>query len=134
MKIIMVRGDHSTGKTTTLTKLRDFFKAEGEIIEENTPPESSYDIWALIEYRGKTIGLLTMGDYSNKVVEYERNFREEYQCDWFICACNAIFIRPVNLLQNNEAGIFIRKARPDDADEKRVLDIIKKVLDDEILG
>lgn len=134
MKIIMVRGYSGTGKTTTLKKVRDFLWTEGRIKEGGKVPESDCDIWAIIEYRGKTIGLLTMGDYSNKVLEYAKEFREGYHCDWFICACNSGFTRPIGLLQDSEAGIFLRKENPDDADEKRMLDVIKNILDDEILG
>lgn len=94
-KALILNGNSNTGKTTTLYKLIELFpeKTVHEIYKrrlyknvKRTVPEMS----ALIEYKGKNIWVITLGDDLGCVTKEIKKFiKKGYRiqdCDLFICA------------------------------------------------
>ena len=72
MKVIMLTGAPDTGKTTVLKELYKTLKADGakDIIPPVTCPRFGQDNEYCIEYKGKKIGIVTIGDFATEIIWY----------------------------------------------------------------
>ncbi len=95
MKVILLKGPGSCGKTTTLNLTYDILISQGAIStqkkQEGGNPQDFSDL--LVLKNGQRIGFLTMGDYAYRVIELMDYF-ENQGCDTFVTACNEKFKKP----------------------------------------
>lgn len=95
MRILMLTGANSCGKSTTLNKVYDQINPQkDDIIEpkQELGDKMQKDFKCIIRYKNKKIAFFTMGDYSTELCGAFVNYEES--CDILICACNKKFKRP----------------------------------------
>lgn len=110
MKIIALKGEENSGKTTTLKKVYELLmKAGGEqepdcIKNLEGNPE---DIRDVINFAGKKIGIVTQGDYykeeENSIKKHLKWLDKDNKCDIVICAWRGM--TPTSKHWNIERGI-----------------------------
>ncbi len=130
MKIIMLYGPSSCGKTTTINmvykKLKDDSQAEDictrEVVENN-------DFKAIIQYNDQKVAFFSRGDYSREVNRIMTDY-DKLNCDVLICACNISNILPVRRLQNVYMNVYplINKIEANDADNLRAMNEIMALI------
>lgn len=95
MKIIVLTGPSSCGKTTTLNAVYD--ELVNKLGASSTPKQkeggAANDFSAIVTWHNIKIAILTMGDYAYRVIECIDYF-EKQGCDIFITACNDRFTTP----------------------------------------
>lgn len=106
MKIIALKGEKDSGKSTTLKKVYELLMAAGGEQERCYYKDlegNSKDLRDVINFAGKKIGIVTQGDYGK---DYEKTYKGEnepsrtslsvrdhlilliaLECDIVICAC-----------------------------------------------
>ena len=88
--IIAVWGAKNTGKTTAILKTYEKLLDLGAIIEKQTGSLND-DIYAILNYKSKKIGIISMGDPSPNEQESEQGTHladaATEECDIIICAC-----------------------------------------------
>ncbi|MDP4266303.1 MAG: hypothetical protein Q8880_02570 [Bacteroidota bacterium] len=94
MDIIVLVGPGSCGKTTTINFVYNMLIDQGAI-STNRQPEGTnpLDFSDVLDWKGKKIAFLSMGDYSYRIIDLIRE-NDNLNCDLFICACNDRFVRP----------------------------------------
>lgn len=107
MKIIMLLGKSSCGKTTTLNKVYDFINpTEENIIKAKSKlGGDKHDFECIVKYKDKTIAFFTMGDYSCYLIEAFEKYDKKH-CDFLICACNNRFKRPYERIKKYSHSII----------------------------
>ena len=103
MKIIMLSGKASCGKTTTLNMIYDFINPPEEDIVESKK-KAGNDFECIIIFNNKRIAFFTMGDFSCHLLEAFEKYNTK--CDYLICACNTRFIKPYKKIKNYEHVII----------------------------
>lgn len=100
MQLLILNGASNTGKTTTINYLFDKLISDGAKIEnpKSTLGGDPKDFEAILLYKGKRIGLFSMGDYSNQLSNAITKYDSTHMCDFFIFA-----------LSNNKAMINANK-------------------------
>lgn len=95
MEIIMLRGGHSSGKTTTLNIVYDNLIAAGAVSTNKQPLGGDPgDFSDLLHYNGMQVVFFTMGDFSVHLVNAMRA-NHAAGIDKLVCACNTRFARPM---------------------------------------
>ena len=110
MKIIMLSGNSSCGKTTTLNKVYEFINPtiENIIKEKSKLGGDPKDFECIIKYNGKTVAFFTMGDFSSYLIKAFERY-DKMQCDFLICACNTHFTRPYQKIKKYSNLIIDKK-------------------------
>ncbi len=110
MNIIMLSGESSCGKTTTLNKVYNFMKPtyENIIKAKSKLGADPNDFECIIKYNGKNIAFYTMGDYSCHLLESFEKYNKE-NCDVLICACNNRFKKPYQRIEEFSHSIINKK-------------------------
>lgn len=111
MKVIALKGEKDSGKSTTLKKVYERLKADGGEIEPDSIKNLEgipKDFIAIINLEGKKIGIVTQGDYykkgeKNSVEEHLKWLDEDNKCDIVICAWRGM--TPTSKHWNIERGI-----------------------------
>lgn len=85
MKIIVLNGKASCGKTTVIKKLYAKLVANPTFVQCYFRKESAFDLSAIFEYNEKKIGLTTFGDGENELKNAFNVFISE-SCDLVVCA------------------------------------------------
>ena len=96
MKVIMLSGPSSSGKTTTLNDLYDALaEPDGKnIIRPKTPlGNNPKDFECVLAHEGKKVALFSMGDIVREVF-HAMSFYEGMGCDVLVCVCNDRFTTP----------------------------------------
>ncbi len=92
MRVILLSGDESCGKTTSLKMLVDSIARTGvEILETEPLDTRDYDFAYRMQYPdGKKLVIATQGDYVRRFKEYFEKYKDS--CDILVCACNRRFM------------------------------------------
>lgn len=94
MKLIILTGPASCGKTSTLRITYDDLISTGAISTAKKQEGANLkDFSDVLDYKGKKIGILTMGDYAYRVIEFLDEC-DSKGYDIFITACNDRFKKP----------------------------------------
>ncbi len=104
MKIILLSGCDSCGKTTTFNLLYDELidNMNAQIIKKKKQlGANKKDFECILSYNSKKIALFSVGDFSRKVTSAFKDY-EEMACDLLICACNDKFKLPYKKLKNDD--------------------------------
>jgi energy-coupling factor transporter ATP-binding protein EcfA2 len=112
MKVIMLRGPSSCGKTTILNLVYDtLMNTHNATIHTAKMPlgGNSKDFEAILNYNGKTVSIFTMGDYSIGVTNTMKKYAG-FPADVLVIACNDRFKRPMTAI-NNYPNSIIAKTR-----------------------
>ncbi len=107
MKIVILSGQSSCGKTTTLNQVYDFISpTEKNVIKPKTKLGGDpNDFECIIQYKDKTIAFFTMGDYSCYLIEAFEKYAKKH-CDFLICACNNRFKRPYEKIKKYSHSVI----------------------------
>lgn len=141
MKIIMLSGPQSSGKTTTINmiydELIDMYGAQPKEPRPFPKPENIRDykdFEAILSYTKETgeklkIAFASMGDSSLEVLHY-MSFYEGKECDVLICACRNYFRHPFKRLNMRYEGKYqiINKNTPNINDNLRAMNEIKALI------
>lgn len=78
MKVIALKGEKDSGKSTTLKEVYKILKAEGGEPETNYKVDlkGNDDFRAVINFAGKKIGIVTQGDYEKGNYKKGKNIKE----------------------------------------------------------
>lgn len=87
-KIIALQGDAGTGKTSTITILYNLLK-NANYSDVKPRARKSHDFFAIVKKGGKTVGISTYGDNTQKIRGSIQCFTlPQYSCDIIVCACH----------------------------------------------
>ena len=110
MKVIALKGEKDSGKSTTLKKVHELLMAAGGEQERYCYKDlegDSKDLRDVINFAGKKIGIVTQGDYykeeENSVKEHLKWLDKDNKCDIVICAWRGM--TPTSKHWNIERGI-----------------------------
>jgi ABC-type proline/glycine betaine transport system ATPase subunit len=88
-KLIILQGNSSIGKTTTLLQVIDFLKKERGFVAFN-PPQRGRDQRVLLKNdQGFSIAICTAGD-SLDIIEENYRFFLKHECDVMVSACSPL--------------------------------------------
>ncbi|GHV26646.1 hypothetical protein AGMMS4952_07090 [Spirochaetia bacterium] len=112
MKVIMLRGPGSCGKTETLNIVYNhlFARSGTSIITPKSQlGKDPRDFETVLNYGGVKVAIFTMGDFSIYVV----NAMQKYSviADVLIIACNSKFSRPIAAMNNYTPHAIVPKTR-----------------------
>ncbi len=108
MKIIVLKGTHSCGKTTTLnTVYKKIIENDGEPTCYKQEGANKYDFSDIIIFNGKKVAYLTMGDMSRRIVNGVRNYYAD-KCDLFVCAFNKHLKNPPKEFSKHDTHFIIK--------------------------
>ena len=127
MKVIMLSGPVSSGKTTTINMVYDELIKTAKPIIQRPVSEKIKDFEAVVDYKNargvrQKVALASMGDYSIEVIHY-MSFYEGMGCEVLICACRDYFSNPFRRLNKRykETHKIIKKNAPTDDDNKKAM-------------
>lgn len=83
-EVIVLWGKGDRGKTTTLKLLIEELINLGAKKIDGGDSNLTNDIWAILEYKNKKIGIVTVGDDQQSLKKYFDKLNNE--CDIYICA------------------------------------------------
>ncbi|MBS3131520.1 hypothetical protein J4212_03765 [Candidatus Woesearchaeota archaeon] len=124
-KIIVLKGEAGSGKSTALTKLvKDVFEIELYL------PKIRKDLVISFKYKNKTIAIITVGDDVPKIKRHFNRIKDKF--DVLICACRENgatfnFYNAFNRIAGYDVG-FIGKKTNTDEDRERVISKIKEII------
>jgi len=132
MKIIMLKGKNSCGKTKTLCIL--YKKIVPENGKSNCKKQlggNKCDFSDIVEYNNKTIAFFTMGDYSIQLCN-AMNYYNTLKVDFLICACNSKLVKPFQNINNYKHEIInktvaTKKTEEHDLNQKDADEIFLKI-------
>jgi len=109
MKIIVLQGTPSTGKTSTIWLVRDLLlnnngnalPNEFKIFGDNPTPYKD-DFQDIIQYNNLNVAIYSMGDYSNLLTKSVYDFDRQC-CDVLVCALS---INTAKVRANNALNYF----------------------------
>lgn len=109
MKIIMLYGPSSSGKTTTINLVYDAIISNSLIVHPKRQLGGNpADFEAVLDYTKegitKRVAFFSMGDFAYEVV-HAMSYYEGMGCDLLVCACNDRFNVPTKRLQNRYHNI-----------------------------
>lgn len=93
MKVIALKGEQDSGKTTTLSLLRKIMVQAGFTEDFSTLIDlHKGDFRVILERDGKKIGIVSQGDYAINVgdkvsVKTHLDYMKEQGCEVVVCAC-----------------------------------------------
>ncbi len=125
MKIIMLSGSSSSGKTTTLNLVYDQLYNWGAKIniQKKQLGGNPNDFECELHYQTQRVAIFTMGDYSNRVTD-AMSIYSQLGCDVLICACNDKFVRPYSAINNYPNSIVFNKTAVNSADVTSIINLI----------
>lgn len=131
MKILMLYGPSSSGKTTTINLVyNSIAQASLPICPRRPLGGDPNDFEAVLEYPSsvahpKKVAFFSMGDFAYEVV-HAMSYYEGMGCDVLICACNDRFNVPIKRLNDryNNVNPPIQKIAANNTDNYRVTQII----------
>lgn len=112
MKVILLSGAPSSGKTTTLNKVYDELIGLGAIPlrPKKQLGGNPNDFECVLTYMAKQIAIFTMGDFAIEVI-HAMSFYEGMGCDVLIVA-NSNKTTPIKRLNRYPSNAHIRKTMP----------------------
>jgi hypothetical protein len=114
MKIIALRGPYSCGKSTTLNLTYRELLNNGAKSKDKQPIGTNPDHFCdTLTWKGLTIGILTMGDYSYMILDCIKEY-EQKRYNVFITACNDRFIKPYKKISNYPGSYIHNKVKAAD--------------------
>lgn len=110
MKIIMLYGPSSSGKTTTINMVYNVILPQSLIVHPKQHLGGDpNDFEAVLNYSvngvTKKIAFFSMGDFAYEVV-HAMSFYEGMGCDVLVCACNDRFNIPINRLRSRYNNVY----------------------------
>ena len=104
MKIIMLYGPSSSGKTTTINMVYDAIVPQSFVVHPKRQLGGNpADFEAVLDYNKgdstKRVAFFSMGDFASEVV-HAMSYYEGMGCEVLVCACNDRFNVPINRLRN----------------------------------
>jgi len=120
MKIILLSGRPSSGKSTALNLLYDKLMESGKcsVISEKTPRDS-FDFECVLSCNNKTVAIYTFGDVYQWCVEAIVKYAN---CDVLVLAYSNKFARSLEKIVSNNKKYhqIIKKQRATDSDNEKV--------------
>ena len=129
MKVIMLKGPHSCGKTTVLNLVYDMLvDTHGAAVKKHKSPlgGNKKDFEAVLDYNGTTVAIYTMGDYSCAVTDAMQKYAS-CNADVLIIACNDRFKRPLTAIKKYPNAIIQKTKNTQSKDEGKANEIIAKI-------
>jgi len=143
MKIIMLTGEPDTGKTSTLYFVLEMLFTNGAKINliEHIGSADQRDFSSVMEYRGKSIRIFTMGDIEDEDEKCKKDLQkalDDTRPNFLICACNygddEIINKADYQLEKTEARIDKKTLAKTDAcmlaanryDANRIIELLDK--------
>ena len=100
MRVIMLTGGNSCGKTTTLNMVYQMLLSNQGISTKRQPLGGNpNDFSDIVLFHQQRIAFFTMGDYSGDVVNAMIDYSNQ-EVAVLVCACNNRFVRPFTKIQN----------------------------------
>jgi hypothetical protein len=139
MKVIMLLGPSEKGKTTTFNMLYatlakwDYASKKLNILSPKVQLGSNpNDFECTLSYKGKTVGLFSMGDESKPLTTAMFDYLNK-ECDVFICACNKDVITPQEHIVGTrfKGSRFVYKSVADpskDEEEEKNIEDLKAII------
>ena len=110
MKIFMLSGPGSSGKTTSLNMLYErILQLGGKSKNKQRLGGDEKDFSDIVIYNNLKIAFFTMGDYSMQLVDAMQNYADQ-SIDVLICACNDKFVKPYKEIQRYPNSRVIQKS------------------------
>jgi len=98
MRIIVLRGNDSCGKTTTLNIVYRMFLEQGGVSTNRQPlGGNQHDFSDIVLWNNNRIAFFTMGDYSGHLIEAINDYNAQ-NIDLLVCACNNRRVKPIRLI------------------------------------
>lgn len=123
-KIIVVYGNSSVGKTTVINEIYDELLNQGSsvVTQKKQIGGNPKDFEAVLNFCGKDIAFLSMGDFRMTVDEYVNTYNKY---DVFITALNKKFSCIGTIwLQNSNVICKVDKTAPTTGDNRQVKNIV----------
>lgn len=112
MRIILLRGPSSCGKTTTLNIVYTLTLDAGGTSTNRQPLGGDpLDFSDIVIYKDIRVAFFTMGDYSGYLVDAMRSYNT-HGLDLLICACNDKFVRPFLEIEKYSNNIINKTVAP----------------------
>jgi hypothetical protein len=112
MKIVMLSGPGSCGKTTVLNMVYNkIVTPPAQIIcEKSALGNTKKDFKCIVDYANKKIAIYTMGDYSKAIIRAIEKYSKlsEPIVDILVIACNEKFKNPYKVIRKYE-HIIVKK-------------------------
>ena len=110
MKIIMLYGPSSSGKTTTINMVYDAIISQSFVVNPKRQLGGNpADFEAVLDYTNdgtsKRVAFFSMGDFAYEVV-HAMSYYEGMGCDVLVCACNDRFNVPITRLRNRYNNVY----------------------------
>ena len=109
MKILMLSGPGSSGKTTSLNLLYTQLLTVGKSTNKQQLGANQNDFSDVVNYMNLQIAFFTMGDYSTYLINAMKNYSSQ-SMDILICACNSKFVKPYKEIKKYPNFSFIQKS------------------------
>lgn len=126
-KIIVVYGDCNVGKTTVINEIYDeLYNQKNVVVKKKQVGENPKDFEAVLNFNGKNIAFLSMGDSRETVDEYVNKYNNY---DIFITALNKRFKCISSVWLKNSNVIYkVDKTTPDKDDNQQVYDKVMNLI------
>ena len=109
MKILMLSGPGSSGKTTSLNMLYKQVLLVGQSTNKQPLGGNKKDFSDIVIYNNLKVAFFTMGDYSQYLIDAMRNYANQ-SIDVLICACNSKFVKPYKEIQKYPNSSVVQKS------------------------
>jgi ABC-type cobalamin/Fe3+-siderophores transport system ATPase subunit len=125
-KLIVLFGPNNCGKTATLTLCCDtLISTHGATINTKKKYINQKDFEVILDYKGKTVAIYTMGDRTNELIAAIKKYAS-IPVDVLIIALNVERKRPWAVIKNYSHSI-IEKVKNAYDDPKKTNEIIKEL-------
>lgn len=112
MKVIVLTGDSSSGKTTTLNIVyNEVISLGGTSTNKQTLGGNPKDFSDIVNWMGKKIAFYTMGDYSKYLIDASKKY-DASGIDILVCASNKRFVKPLSALSNYSCHVVPKTIVP----------------------
>ena len=110
MKVIMLSGGNSCGKTTTLTIVYQMLLSNSWKSTNKKPLGGNRkDFEDVVNKQNKRVAIFTMGDYSLQVISAMTKYNSQ-KVDVLVCACNSRFVKPYIEIKKYVPNNIIQKS------------------------
>lgn len=119
MKIIMLTGGNSCGKTTTLNLVYNAINPTGKTLSVDNPK----DFDCVITYQSKEIAFFTTGDYVRLLVAGIQQYNKQSNIVVLICACNDKILRSQSIQKKiipNYEIVYIKKTKEPNKSKRQI--------------
>lgn len=134
MKVIALKGEKDSGKSTTLKEVYKILKAAGgepECYCFKDLKGNSKDLRDVINFAGKKIGIVTQGDYPKgeySVVNHLEKLKDydcNCGCDIAICACTTGKNIEETIINDYPEATFIHKTKNENVSLQQIENTLK---------